>query len=98
MATSSTVAGPDSRIRLAARRPSLGERVAGLLRRVVPPLVIIVAVLGTWEAAGRWGGLADYVLPTPCGYEKWEFTIFPKRYPEIHTQVRPPLVAPPAQL
>ena len=34
--------------------------------------------------------LADYVLPTPCGYEKWEFTIFPKRYPEIHTQVRPP--------
>jgi anaerobic selenocysteine-containing dehydrogenase len=41
--------------------------------------------------------LADYVLPTPCGYEKWEFTIFPKRYPEIHTQVRPPLVPPPAE-
>jgi anaerobic selenocysteine-containing dehydrogenase len=41
--------------------------------------------------------LADYVLPTPCGYEKWEFTIFPKRYPEIHTQVRPPLVPPPPE-
>jgi anaerobic selenocysteine-containing dehydrogenase len=41
--------------------------------------------------------LADYVLPTPCGYEKWEFTIFPKRYPEIHTQVRPPIVPPPAE-
>ena len=41
--------------------------------------------------------LADYVLPTPCGYEKWEFTLFPKRYPEIHTQVRPPLVAPPGE-
>jgi len=41
--------------------------------------------------------LADYVLPTPCGYEKWEFTIFPKRYPEIHTQVRPPLVSPPVE-
>ncbi len=41
--------------------------------------------------------LADYVLPTPCGYEKWEFTIFPKRYPEIHTQVRPPIVPPPPE-
>src|SRR5262249_12602654 len=41
--------------------------------------------------------LADYVLPTPCGYEKWEFTIFPKRYPEVHTQVRPPLVPPPPE-
>ena len=41
--------------------------------------------------------LADYVLPTPCGYEKWEFTIFPKRYPEIHTQVRPPVVPPPPE-
>ena len=25
--------------------------------------------------------LADYVLPTPCGYEKWEFTIFPQALP-----------------
>ena len=41
--------------------------------------------------------LADYVLPTPCGYEKWEFTLFPKRYPEVHTQVRPPLVPPPGE-
>ena len=65
MATSSTVAGTDPRIRLAARRASLGERVLGVLRRVVPPLVIILVVLGSWEAAGRWGGLADYVLPTP---------------------------------
>jgi len=65
MATSSTVAGADPRTRLAARRPSLGEQVVGVLRRIVPPLVIIVAVLAAWEAAGRWGGLADYVLPTP---------------------------------
>src|SRR5262249_24547547 len=41
--------------------------------------------------------LADYVLPTPCGYEKWEVTIFPKRYPDIHTQGRPPLVPPPVE-
>ena len=36
--------------------------------------------------------LADYVLPVPVGYEKWEFANFPKRYPEIHVQVRPPVV------
>ena len=41
--------------------------------------------------------LADYVLPTPCGYEKWEFTLFPKGYPEISTQVRPPVVPPPPE-
>ena len=37
--------------------------------------------------------LADYVLPTPVGYEKWEMAIFPKGWPEVHVQVRPPVVA-----
>jgi anaerobic selenocysteine-containing dehydrogenase len=36
--------------------------------------------------------LADYVLPTPVGYEKWEMANFPKGYPEIFVQVRPPVV------
>lgn len=36
--------------------------------------------------------LADYVLPTPTGYEKWEIAMFPKRHPAIHTQLRPPVV------
>ncbi len=36
--------------------------------------------------------LADYVLPTPVGYEKWEMANFPKGYPEVHVQVRPPVV------
>ncbi len=35
---------------------------------------------------------ADYVLPTPVGYEKWEYAGFPKHYPEIHAQVRPPVL------
>ena len=35
---------------------------------------------------------ADYVLPTPVGYEKWEFANFPKGYPEVYIQVRPPVV------
>lgn len=38
---------------------------------------------------------ADYVLPTPVGYEKWELCAFPKGYPEIYVQVRPPLLPPP---
>jgi anaerobic selenocysteine-containing dehydrogenase len=35
---------------------------------------------------------ADYVLPAPVGYEKWEFANFPKGFPEIYVQVRPPVV------
>jgi anaerobic selenocysteine-containing dehydrogenase len=38
--------------------------------------------------------LADYVLPTPVGYEKWEIAMFPKRYPEIDVQLRPPVIPP----
>ena len=37
---------------------------------------------------------ADYVLPVPTGYEKWEWSDFVKGYPAIKTQVRPPVVAP----
>ncbi len=39
--------------------------------------------------------LADYVLPTPVGYEKWETSAFPRGVPEIYMQVRPPVVPPP---
>jgi anaerobic selenocysteine-containing dehydrogenase len=38
--------------------------------------------------------LADYVLPTPVGYEKWEVCGFPRRAPQIDVQLRPPVVAP----
>lgn len=34
--------------------------------------------------------MADYVLPCPAGYEKWEFSIFPKDI--IAPQIRPPVV------
>ncbi|MEC7120250.1 MAG: molybdopterin-dependent oxidoreductase, partial [Pseudomonadota bacterium] len=36
---------------------------------------------------------ADYVLPTPAGYEKWETAVFPKDV--IYSQVRPPVVTAP---
>ena len=31
---------------------------------------------------------ADYVLPTPVGYEKWEIAGFPKGFPEVFVQLR----------
>jgi NitT/TauT family transport system permease protein len=65
MAASSVGADASARARLAVRRSPLGERIAAFFWRFIPPLVIILAVLGAWEAAGRWGGLADYILPTP---------------------------------
>src|SRR5262249_36170055 len=41
--------------------------------------------------------LADYVLPTPAGYEKWEMANFPKSYPEVFVQIRPPVVPGPTE-
>jgi len=41
--------------------------------------------------------IADYVLPTPVGYEKWEIAGFPKGYPEIQVQLRPPVVPGPEE-
>ncbi len=41
--------------------------------------------------------LADYVLPTPVGYEKWEIAMFPKGHPQIMVQVRPPVIPGPAE-
>ncbi|USP42132.1 molybdopterin-dependent oxidoreductase [Acinetobacter sp. XS-4] len=38
--------------------------------------------------------VADYVLPTPAGYEKWEIAVFPKDV--IYAQVRPPVISGPS--
>jgi anaerobic selenocysteine-containing dehydrogenase len=54
-------------------------------------LLVVIEPAMTETAA-----VADYVLPTPVGYEKWEFANFPKGYPEIFVQVRPPIVPGPA--
>jgi formate dehydrogenase len=54
-------------------------------------LLVVIEPAMTETAA-----VADYVLPTPVGYEKWEFANFPKGFPEIFVQVRPPVVPGPA--
>ncbi len=41
--------------------------------------------------------VADYILPTPTGYEKWEMASFPRGYPRVQTQLRPPIVPAPGE-
>jgi anaerobic selenocysteine-containing dehydrogenase len=36
--------------------------------------------------------VADYVLPTPVGYEKWEMASFPRGFPGVPAQLRPPIL------
>ncbi|MBI2962136.1 MAG: molybdopterin-dependent oxidoreductase, partial [Deltaproteobacteria bacterium] len=55
-------------------------------------LLVVIEPAMTETAA-----VADYVLPAPVGYEKWEFANFPKGYPEVFAQLRPPVVAPPGE-
>lgn len=39
--------------------------------------------------------VADYILPTPVAYEKWEQCTFPRGFPDITFQLRPPVVSGP---
>ena len=41
--------------------------------------------------------VADYILPTPVGYEKWEMASFPRGFPRVPVQVRPPIVPAPGE-
>lgn len=56
-------------------------------------LMVVVEVAMTETAVE-----ADYVLPAPVGYEKWEWAGFAKGgFPKIGTQLRPPVVPPPGE-
>jgi NitT/TauT family transport system permease protein len=46
-------------------RTPVTDRVRHALARVVPPLVIVAAVLGVWELIGRSSGIAEFILPAP---------------------------------
>jgi len=62
-------------------------------RQAFAQLELLVVIDPAMSETAR---LAHFVLPTPVGYEKWEYSGFPKRYPEIHAQLRPPVVKGPA--
>ncbi len=69
--------------------PLLSYSDTGRWREAVGALDLLVVIDPAFTETAR---RADYVLPTPTGYEKWEISLFPKRHPEIHTQLRPPVV------
>lgn len=69
--------------------PLLSFSDAPKWREAIAELDLLVVIDPAFSETAR---LADYVLPTPSGYEKWEIAMFPKRHPEIHTQLRPPVV------
>jgi anaerobic selenocysteine-containing dehydrogenase len=62
------------------------------LRAALETLDLLVVIDPAFTETSR---LAHYVLPSPVGYEKWEYAGFPKRFPQIDAQVRPPVVAGP---
>lgn len=74
--------------------PILSFSDANAWREAIDRLDLLVVVEPAFTETCR---LADYVLPTPVGYEKWETALFPKRHPEIDVQVRPPVLAGPEE-
>jgi anaerobic selenocysteine-containing dehydrogenase len=74
--------------------PLLSFSDAARWREALAALDLVVVVDPAMTETAR---LADYVLPTPTGYEKWEMAIFPKGWPEVSVQVRPPVVPGPPE-
>jgi anaerobic selenocysteine-containing dehydrogenase len=69
--------------------PFLSYSDTGRWREARAHLDLLVVIDPAMSETAR---VADYVLPAAVGYEKWEIAAFPKRYPEIHVQLRPPVV------
>jgi len=74
--------------------PVLSYADAKAFREAREQLELLVVVEPAMTETAR---LADYVLPTPTGYEKWEQAGFPKGFPEVYVQLRPPVVAGPPE-
>lgn len=63
-------------------------------RRALAALDLLVVIDPAFTETAR---VADYVLPAPVAYEKWEICLYAKHHPEIHTQLRPPVVEGPPE-
>jgi len=77
-----------------ACNPFLSYSDTGAWRQARKQLELMVVVDTSMTETARQ---ADYVLPAAGGYEKWEMALFPKGYPEIPVQVRPPVLAGPPE-
>ena len=74
--------------------PLLSYGDAKRFKKALQSLELLVVIEPAMTETAR---VADYVLPTPVGYEKWEWSSFPKGYPEIQVQLRPPVVSGPKE-
>jgi anaerobic selenocysteine-containing dehydrogenase len=69
--------------------PMLSYSDTNAWREAIDELELTVVIDPAFSETAR---LADYVLPVPVGYEKWEIAMFPKRHPQIDVQLRPPVI------
>ena len=74
--------------------PILSFSDAARWREALANLDLVVVIDPAMTETAR---LADWVLPTPVGYEKWEIASFPKGWPEVCVQLRPPVVPGPPE-
>jgi anaerobic selenocysteine-containing dehydrogenase len=74
--------------------PLLSFSDAARWREAFAKLDLVVVIDPAMTETAR---LADWVLPTPVGYENWEMAIFPKGWPEVPVQVRRPVVPGPPE-
>lgn len=74
--------------------PLLAYADTNRFERALRKLDLLVVIEPAFTETAR---VADYVLPTPTGYEKWEWCTFPKGYPEIYAQLRPPILSGPPE-
>ncbi len=74
--------------------PMLSYSDTNAWRAAFDALDLLVVIEPAFSETAR---LADYVLPTPVGYEKWEIALFPKRHPQIDAQLRPPVLPAPEE-
>ena len=77
-----------------ASNPILSFSDTSAWREAFAKLDLCVVIDPAFTETARF---ADYVLPVPCGYEKWEMAVFPKRHPEIDVQLRPPVIPGPEE-
>ncbi|MCA9773380.1 MAG: molybdopterin-dependent oxidoreductase, partial [Myxococcales bacterium] len=74
--------------------PLLSYADTAAYRRAFAKLDLLVVIDPAMTETAR---AADYVLPAPVGYEKWEWSSFPNGYPEVFVQLRPPVVQGPEE-
>ena len=71
--------------------PLVSYADSGRWRTALRRLDLLVVIEPAMTETAR---VADYVLPTPVGYEKWEISLFPKHARTVHAQLRPPVLHP----